>query len=68
MTVRQNMGFGLELARRPPAEIAARVDKAARILQLDPYLDRMPKALSGGQRQRVAIGRAIGARTAGVPV
>jgi ABC-type sugar transport system ATPase subunit len=59
MTVRQNMGFGLEMAKRPRAEIDAKVEKAAAILQLGPYLDRMPRALSGGQRQRVAIGRAI---------
>ena len=59
MTVRQNMGFGLEMAKRPKAEIAEKVQRAADILQLGPYLDRMPKALSGGQRQRVAIGRAI---------
>jgi multiple sugar transport system ATP-binding protein/alpha-glucoside transport system ATP-binding protein len=59
MTVRQNIGFGLEMAKRPRAEIDAKVEKAAGILQLGPYLDRMPRALSGGQRQRVAIGRAI---------
>ncbi|MEL6920451.1 MAG: ATP-binding cassette domain-containing protein, partial [Pseudomonadota bacterium] len=51
--------FGMRLAKTPPAEIDARVKNAAQILQLDPYLDRLPKALSGGQRQRVAIGRAI---------
>jgi multiple sugar transport system ATP-binding protein len=55
MTVAENMGFGLSLARRPKAEIAAEVGKAARILQLGPLLDRKPKALSGGQRQRVAM-------------
>jgi multiple sugar transport system ATP-binding protein/alpha-glucoside transport system ATP-binding protein len=59
MTVRQNMGFGLEMARKPRAEIDTKVNRAAEILQLGPYLDRMPRALSGGQRQRVAIGRAI---------
>ena len=59
MTVRDNMAFALKIAGRPRAEIDAAVAKAARILQLDPYLDRLPKALSGGQRQRVAIGRAI---------
>ena len=59
MTVRDNMSFALKLARKPKAEIDAAVDKAARILQLTPYLDRLPKALSGGQRQRVAIGRSI---------
>jgi alpha-glucoside transport system ATP-binding protein len=59
MTVRDNMSFALKIAKKSPAEIAAAVDKAARILQLTPYLDRLPKALSGGQRQRVAIGRSI---------
>jgi multiple sugar transport system ATP-binding protein len=59
MTVRQNMGFALRLARVPKAERDRKVDEAARILQLEPYLDRRPKDLSGGQRQRVAIGRAI---------
>jgi multiple sugar transport system ATP-binding protein len=59
LTVRENIGFGLSLARRPKAEIALRVDAAAAALQLTPLLDRKPKALSGGQRQRVAIGRAI---------
>jgi multiple sugar transport system ATP-binding protein len=59
MTVAENIGFGLSLARRPKAEIAEAVAKAARILQLEPLLERKPKALSGGQRQRVAIGRAI---------
>lgn len=59
MTVRDNMSFAMKLAKKPKAEIDAAVDKAARILQLDDYLDRLPKALSGGQRQRVAIGRSI---------
>ncbi len=59
MTVRDNIGFGLSLAKTPKAEMNARVEEAARILQLTEYLDRKPKALSGGQRQRVAIGRAI---------
>ncbi|MCK8463726.1 sn-glycerol-3-phosphate ABC transporter ATP-binding protein UgpC [Aliiroseovarius sp. S1339] len=59
MTVRDNMAFALNIAKKPKAEIDAAVDKAAKALQLDPYLDRLPKALSGGQRQRVAIGRAI---------
>ncbi len=59
MTVRDNMSFALKIAKKSPAEIEAAVDKAARILQLTPYLDRLPKALSGGQRQRVAIGRSI---------
>ncbi len=59
MTVEQNMGFGLRMAKMPKDEIKARVDNAAHILQLEDYLARTPKALSGGQRQRVAIGRAI---------
>ena len=59
MTVAQNMGFALRLAKVPKAERARKVTEAARILQLDPYLDRRPRDLSGGQRQRVAIGRAI---------
>ncbi len=59
MTVRDNMSFALKLAKKSPEEIDAAVTKAAKILQLEPYLDRLPKALSGGQRQRVAIGRSI---------
>lgn len=59
MSVADNIGFALKLARVPKAEIEARVKEAAAILHLEPYLDRKPKALSGGQRQRVAIGRAI---------
>ena len=59
MTVRENMGFALRFAGAPKAEVAAKVDAAAKILALEPLMDRKPKALSGGQRQRVAIGRAI---------
>ena len=59
MTVRDNMSFAMKIARKSDAEIRQAVANAARILQLEPYLDRLPKALSGGQRQRVAIGRAI---------
>src|SRR6056297_3517446 len=59
MTVRDNMSFALKLAKKSQSEIDEAVNKAAKILQLDPYLDRLPKALSGGQRQRVAIGRSI---------
>ncbi len=59
LTVRDNIGFGLSLAKLPKAEIAQKVGAAADALQLTPLLDRKPKALSGGQRQRVAIGRAI---------
>ncbi len=59
MTVAENMSFGLRLKRFPKAEIKARVDEAARILDITELLGRKPKALSGGQRQRVAMGRAI---------
>jgi multiple sugar transport system ATP-binding protein len=59
MTVRDNMSFALLLAKRTKADIDARVQKAADILGLVPYLDRYPRQLSGGQRQRVAMGRAI---------
>ncbi|OBH25084.1 sugar ABC transporter ATP-binding protein [Mycobacterium sp. E342] len=59
MTVAQNMGFALKIAKTPKAEIRERVLDAARLLDLQPYLDRKPKDLSGGQRQRVAMGRAI---------
>ena len=59
MSVYENMAFGLKLAKTPKVEVDQRVREAARILQIEDYLDRMPKALSGGQRQRVAIGRAI---------
>jgi ABC-type sugar transport system ATPase subunit len=59
LTVRENIGFGLSLAKLPKDQIKAKVDAAAEALQLSPLLDRKPKALSGGQRQRVAIGRAI---------
>ena len=59
MTVAENMGFGLKMNGHPKAEVKAKVEEAARVLKLEPYLGRKPKALSGGQRQRVAIGRAI---------
>jgi multiple sugar transport system ATP-binding protein len=59
MTVRDNISFGLRMAKAPANEIARRVEKAATMLQLGPYLERKPSQLSGGQRQRVAIGRAI---------
>jgi len=59
MSVEENMGFGLKMTGHPKAEIKEKVSEASRILQLDAYLKRKPKALSGGQRQRVAIGRAI---------
>ncbi len=60
MTVADNMGFALKIAGEPKEKIRARVEEAAKVLDLEPYLDRKPKALSGGQRQRVAMGRAIG--------
>ena len=59
MTVYDNMAFGLKLRKVPKAEIDEKVKEAARILGLETYLQRKPKALSGGQRQRVALGRAI---------
>jgi multiple sugar transport system ATP-binding protein len=59
MSVYDNIGFALKLARIPKAEIDSRVRKAAQILELEPVLDRKPGQLSGGQRQRVAMGRAI---------
>jgi multiple sugar transport system ATP-binding protein len=59
MTVRDNMGFALKLAKEDQGEINRRVEEAARILDLETHLDRKPANLSGGQRQRVAMGRAI---------
>ncbi len=59
MTVRENMGFALKLAKTPQATINEKVEEAARILDLTQHLDRRPANLSGGQRQRVAMGRAI---------
>ncbi|OAP37327.1 ABC transporter ATP-binding protein [Sinorhizobium americanum] len=59
MSVRKNLAFGLENLKFKRAEIDARITEAARMLAIEPYLDRRPKQLSGGQRQRVAIGRAI---------
>ena len=59
MTVRENMGFALKLAKEDQGEIDKRVDEAARILDLEDHLERKPANLSGGQRQRVAMGRAI---------
>ena len=59
MSVFDNMAYGLKIAKTPKDEIAARVAVAAKLLQLEPYLDRKPRELSGGQRQRVAMGRAI---------
>ncbi len=59
MTVRENVAFGLKVRKMPAAEIETRVAEASRMLGLEPYLDRKPKALSGGQRQRVALGRAL---------
>ena len=59
MTVRENMGFSLKIAKQPQSEIDQRVNEAAAILSLDALMDRRPAQLSGGQRQRVAMGRAI---------
>jgi len=59
MTVRENMGFALKLAKTPENEIESKVNEAAKILDLEQHLDRKPANLSGGQRQRVAMGRAI---------
>ncbi len=59
MTVRKNMEFGLRLAKTAPAEIASRVNEAARLLGLEDQMDKKPGQLSGGQKQRVAMGRAM---------
>src|SRR5262249_36976661 len=59
MTARRNMSFALNVAGRPRAEIARRVEQAAKVLKITELLDRRPSELSGGQRQRVAIGRAL---------
>jgi multiple sugar transport system ATP-binding protein len=59
MTVEQNLAFGLKLRKMPKREVSERVHRAARILQIEEFLKRKPRALSGGQRQRVAMGRAI---------
>ena len=59
MSVFDNMAYGLKIAKVPMEEIKARVEKAARILEIGPFLQRKPRELSGGQRQRVAMGRAI---------
>jgi multiple sugar transport system ATP-binding protein len=59
MTVRQNMGFALKIARVPKSEIRSKIEEVAAILDLTAHLDRKPATLSGGQRQRVAMGRAI---------
>jgi multiple sugar transport system ATP-binding protein len=59
MTVRENMGFALKLAKVPRAEIDRKVDEVAQLLDIQQHLDRKPANLSGGQRQRVALGRAI---------
>ena len=59
MSVADNMGFALKIAGVAKDEIKKRVDEAAKILDLAPYLERKPKALSGGQRQRVAMGLSL---------
>src|SRR5664279_4205634 len=61
MTVRENMGFALKLAKTPQSEIDRKVNEVAKTLDLEQHLDRKPANLSGGQRQRVATGRAGGA-------
>ena len=68
MTVYENLAFGLKLRKHPKDEIDRRVQNAAKILGIDAYLDRKPKALSGGQRQRVALGRAIVRQPQGLPL
>jgi multiple sugar transport system ATP-binding protein len=62
MTVRDNMGFSLRLRKESVRRIAEGVDRAAKILNLEPYLERYPRELSGGQRQRVALARALAAK------
>jgi multiple sugar transport system ATP-binding protein len=62
MNVRKNIAFGLEIRKMPKTEIAAEVDRVAKLLQIEPLLDRKPSQLSGGQRQRVAMGRALARR------
>src|SRR5580658_6578607 len=59
MTVRDNVGFGLAMQKKPGDLIARQVEKAAALLHIEPYLDRYPAKLSGGQRQRVAVARAL---------
>src|SRR5690606_11000572 len=59
MTVYENMAFGMQLAGKDKQECKRRIEQSAEMLQLTPYLERLPRQLSGGQRQRVAIGRAI---------
>src|SRR5215213_9287923 len=59
MTLRQNIGFGLRMQRRPRAEIASRVEEALALVRLTPHGDKLPGQISGGQQQRVAIARAI---------
>ncbi|MCT4702757.1 sn-glycerol-3-phosphate ABC transporter ATP-binding protein UgpC [Enterobacteriaceae bacterium H20N1] len=59
MTVRENLAFGLKLSKMPKDQITAQVNEAAKILELDELMDRLPRQLSGGQAQRVAVGRAI---------
>ena len=59
MSVEQNLAFGLRFRKLPKSEVKERVRRAAKLLEIDEYLDKKPRALSGGQRQRVAMGRAI---------
>ncbi len=67
MTVRENLAFGLKLSKLPKAQIDRQVEEAAKILELEELLDRLPRQLSGGQAQRVAVGRAI-VKTGRLPV
>ncbi len=62
LNVRENLAFGLKLRGEDPKTIAARVDEVAKMLGLEPLLDRLPRQMSGGQRQRVAMGRALARR------
>ena len=59
MSVYDNLAFGLKMRRTPRGEMKSRVDETARILEIEPLLERKPRQLSGGERQRVALGRAI---------
>src|SRR4029077_6157307 len=65
MNVRDNINFGMKNRRTPAAEMQAMVSEVAQRLQIDSYLDRLPKELSGGQRQRVALARPLGGRARG---
>ncbi|GAB7196861.1 hypothetical protein OS11_31360 [Dickeya oryzae] len=68
MTVRENLAFGLKLSKMPKDKIEAQVNEAAKILELEELMDRLPRQLSGGQAQRVAVGRAIVKKAGCIPV